>query len=157
MLWVLLSTITRHEYPLISTLFYLQQRDPQSYHHLLRLIGKGFPPLLIQHICTHASLVIGTRKRVVLRLKSHEWQSSSGVGFGCRLAGSAHLGLQADGEGWGLRNTSPSHMSPNHIESLGSPQFIHESSPCKITERMYFAPWFQTRCSAYCFSVCCSL
>lgn len=63
----------------------------------------------------------GIREGMVARLKSHEWQSSSGVGFSRKLAGSAHLGLQADGEGWGLHNTRLSHMSPNHTESLGSP------------------------------------
>lgn len=60
---------------------------------------EGLPRLLAQLICTRACLVIGTREGMVARLKSHEWQSSSGVGFSRRLAGSAHLGLQADGEG----------------------------------------------------------
>lgn len=72
-------------------------------------------------ICTCACLVIGTREEMVARLKSCEWQSSSGAGFSGRLAGSAHLGLQADGEGWGLHNTRQSHMSPNHTEPLESP------------------------------------
>lgn len=82
---------------------------------------EGPPHLLIHLICTRACLLIGTRERMEARLKSHEWQSSSGVGFGRRLAGSAHLGLQADGEGWGLHNTRLSHMSTNHTEPLGSP------------------------------------
>ncbi len=82
---------------------------------------EGLPHLLIQLICTRACLVIGTREGMVARLKSHEWQNSSGVGFSWKLAGSAHLGLSADGEGWGLHNTRLSHMSPNHTEPLGSP------------------------------------
>lgn len=48
------------------------------------------------------------------------------------LAGSTHLGLQADGEGWGLRNTRRSHMSPNHTEPLGGPQFASKCAPWEI-------------------------
>lgn len=36
------------------------------------------------------------------------------------LAGSTHLGLQADGVGWGLHYTGLSHMAPNHTEPLGN-------------------------------------
>lgn len=37
------------------------------------------------------------------------------------LAGCTHLGLQADGVGWGLCNTGLSHMASNHTKPLGNP------------------------------------
>jgi len=57
--------------------------------------GGGWRLLVINtaHLYT-ACLVIGTRERLVERLKTHEWQSSRSVGFSWWLASSAHLGLQ---------------------------------------------------------------
>ncbi len=110
------AQLSLYTFPPTST----AEASPASIHCWVQ-IGEGLPQLVIQLICKRACLVIGTSEGMVARLKSHEWQSCSGVGCSRRLAGSAHLGLQADGEGWGLHNTGLSHMSPNHTEPLGSP------------------------------------
>lgn len=59
---------------------------------------------------------------------------------GTGLAGSTHLGLQADGVGWGLRNTGLSHMAPNHTEPLGNPPFASNCDPRETIGQMCLPP-----------------
>lgn len=56
------------------------------------------------------------------------------------LAGSTHLGLQADGVGWGLCNTGLSHMAPNHTKPLGNPMLASNCGPHETIGQMCLPP-----------------